>query len=71
MKKTCESVRMNVCAQRPGATFIESRCPSDKHTRADKYLQGGTRCHGKCRENNQLDSDVGEKEKKSAEKRIP
>lgn len=52
----CESV--NVCVQLPGAGFIESRRFSDKHTSTDKILQRRTRCHGRCRENNQRSSEV-------------
>lgn len=52
----CESV--NVCVQLPGSGFIESRRSSDKHTSTDKILQRGTRCHGRCRENNQPSSEV-------------
>lgn len=47
-----------VCAQRTGARFIESCRPSDKHTSTDKILQRGTRCHGRCRENNRPSSEV-------------
>ena len=36
----------------PEAGFIESCSPSDKHTSTDKILKRGTRCHGRCRENN-------------------
>lgn len=47
---------MCTCSVR--ARFIESRCSSDKHTSTDKILQRGTRCPGRCRENNQPSSEV-------------
>lgn len=42
-----------MCVHCPGVRFIESCRPSDKHTSTDKILHRGTRCHGRCRENNQ------------------
>lgn len=51
-------VGVNVCARCLGARFIESRRRSDKHTSTDKILQRGTRCHGRCRENNRPSSEV-------------
>lgn len=73
----CVGVGVNVCAQRPGARFIESRRLSDKHTSTDKILQRGTRCHGRCRENNRPSSGVerrkaqkGEEHRKQHERKI-
>lgn len=73
-KHMCESANMNVCVQWPGATFIESRCPSDKHTRADKILQREQGVMGNAEKIIgwvQTWKKEEEREKKSAEKRIP